>query len=159
MTIMNSVFVTIYFFEWRWLIDFLAKVVLTSCHYSLVFLSNRSKLTSETKKIRSVGTFVKKTTTTTSTTKFWKWEQKTIKVGRTPIWGYLEFICYIIVWNIWKLKKFLLCAFGFANLDICWSQLMAVFILVCCTLFELFFWTTATTNLIRIFDWSSTSDF
>ena len=33
-------------------------------------------------------------------------------------WGYLEFICYIIVWNIWKLKKFLMCAFGFANLDI-----------------------------------------
>ena len=101
----------------------------------------------------------KTTTTTTSTTKFWKWEQKTIKVGRTPIWGYLEFICYIIVWNIWKLKKFLLCAFGFANLDICWSWLMAVFILVCCTVFELFFWTTATTNLIRTFGWSSTLDF
>ena len=95
------------------------------------------------KKIRSIGTFAKKKTTTTSTTKFWKWEQKG--------WGYLEFICYIIVWNIWKLKKFLLCVFGFANLDICWSWLMAVFILVCCTLFELFFWTTATTNLIRIF--------
>ena len=29
------------------------------------------------KKIRSIGTFVKKKTTTTSTTKFWKWEQKT----------------------------------------------------------------------------------
>ena len=57
---MNSVFVSIYFFKWRWLIDFLAKVVLTSCHYSLVFLSNRSKLKSETKKIRSIGTFVKK---------------------------------------------------------------------------------------------------
>ena len=27
---MNSIFVTIYFFEWRWLIDFLAKVDLTS---------------------------------------------------------------------------------------------------------------------------------
>ena len=76
---------------------------------------------------------------------------KDIKVGRTPIWGYLEFISYIIVRNIWKLKKFLSCAFGFANLDICWSRLMAVFILLCCTLFELFFWTTATTNLIRIF--------
>ena len=76
---------------------------------------------------------------------------KDIKVGRTPIWGYLEFISYIIVRNIWKVKKFLSCAFGFANLDICWSRLMAVFILLCCTLFELFFWTTATTNLIRIF--------
>ena len=59
---------------------------------------------------------------------------KDIKVGRTPIWAYLEFICYIIVWNIWKLKKFLMCTFGFANLDICWSRLMAVFILLCCTL-------------------------
>ena len=83
---------------------------------------------------------------------------KDIKVGRTPIWGYLEFISYIIVRNIWKLKKFLSCAFGFANLDICWSRLMAVFILLCCTLFELFFWTTATTNLIRIFGKSSTLD-
>ena len=83
---------------------------------------------------------------------------KDIKVGRTPIWGYLEFISYIIVRNIWKLKKFLSCAFGFANLDICWSWLMAVFILVCCTLFELFFWTTATTNLFRIFGKFSTLD-
>ena len=54
------------------------------------------------------------------------------------LWGYLEFICCIIVWNIWKLKKFLLCAFGFANLDICWSRLMAVFILLCCTLWIIF---------------------
>ena len=44
---------------------------------------------------------------------------KDIKVWRTPIWGYLEFISYIIVSNIWKLKTFLMCAFGFANLDIC----------------------------------------
>ena len=149
---MNSVFVTIYFFEWRWLIDFLAKVVLTSCHHSLVFLSNRSKLTSETKKkIRSIGTFAKKQRQQDQQLNF----ESENKRG----WSYLEFICYIIVWNIWKLKKFFLCVFGFANLDICWSWLMAVFILVCCTLFELFFWTTATTNLIRIFGWSSTLDF
>ena len=146
---MNSIFVTIYFFEWRWLIDFLAKVDLISCYYSSVFLSDQSKLKSEIKKMWSIGTFMKKI--------IWKWVRKT-KVGRTPIWGYLEFISYIIVRNIWKLKKFLLCAFGFANLDICWSRLMAVFILLCCTLFELFFWTTATTNLIRIFGKSSTLD-
>ena len=127
---MNSIFVTIYFFEWRWLIDFRAKVVLTSCHYSLVFLSNPSKLKSETKKIRSIGTlFCEKKK---------KWQLNNIKVGRTPIWGYLEFICYIIFWNIWKLKKFLMCAYGFANLDICWSRLMAVFILLCCTLWIIF---------------------
>ena len=63
------------------------------------------------KKIRSIGTFVKK--------KKKKRQLNNIKVGRTPIWGYLEFICYIIFWNIWKLKKFLMCAYGFANLDIC----------------------------------------
>ena len=77
------------------------------------------------KKIRSIGTSVKKKK---------KKLLNNIKVGRTPIWGYLEFICYIIFWNIWKLKKFLMCAYGFANLDICWSRLMAVFILLCCTL-------------------------
>ena len=30
---------------------------------------------------------------------------KDIKVGRTQIWGYLEFIYYIIAWNIRKLKN------------------------------------------------------
>ena len=103
------------------------------------------------KKIRSIGTFAKKQRQQDQQLNF----ESENKRG----WSYLEFICYIIVWNIWKLKKFLLCVFGFANLDICWSWLMAVFILVCCTLFELFFWTTATTNLIRIFGWSSTLDF
>ena len=140
---MNSIFVIIYLFEWRWLIDFLAKVDLTSCYYSWVFLSNQSKLKSEIKKNVIKENIYEKNNLKVST--------KDIKVGRTPVWGYLEFISYIIVWNIWKLKKFLSCAFGFANLDICWSRLMAVFILLCCTLFELFFWTTATTNLIRIF--------
>ena len=140
---MNSIFVTIYFFEWRWLIDFLAKVDLISCYYSSVFLSDQSKLKSEIKKNVINRNIYEKNNLKVST--------KDIKVGRTPIWGYLEFISYIIVRNIWKLKKFLSCAFGFANLDICWSRLMAVFILLCCTLFELFFWTTATTNLIRIF--------
>ena len=57
---MNSIFVTIYFFEWRWLIDFLAKVDLTSCYYSSVFLSDQSKLKSEIKKMWSIGTFMKK---------------------------------------------------------------------------------------------------
>ena len=141
---MNSIFVTIYFFEWRWLIDFLAKVDLTSCYYSSVFLSDQSKLKSEIKKMWSIGTLIYEKNNL-------KVSMKDIKVGRTPILGYLEFISYIIVWNIWKLKKFLSCAFGFANWDICWSRLMAVFILLCYTLFELFFWTTATTNLIRIF--------
>ena len=150
---MNSVFVTICFFEWRWLIDFLAKVVLTSCHYSLVFLSNRSKLTSETKKKNKINRNI------CEKKQQQQHQQLNFESENKRGWSYLEFICYIIVWNIWKLKKFLLCAFGFANLDICWSCLMAVFILVCCTLFELFFWTTATTNLIRIFGWSSTLDF
>ena len=135
---MNSIFITIYFCEWRWLIDFVPKVDLTSCYYSSVFLSDQSKLKSEIKKCDQFK-------------KNLKVSMKDIKVGRTPIWGYPEFISHIIVWNIWKLKKFLSCAFGFANLDICWSWLMAVFILLCCTLFGLFFWTTATTNLIRIF--------
>ena len=49
-TVMNSIFVTIYFFEWRWLIDFLANLVLTSFYFSSVFLSIRSKLKSEIKK-------------------------------------------------------------------------------------------------------------
>ena len=114
-TIMNSIFVIIYFFEWRWRIDFLAKLVLTSCYFSLVFLSIRSKLKSEIKKMWSIGTLILKVS------------RKDKKVGRTQIWGYLEFMCYIIVWNIWKLtEKFLLCAFGFANLDICWSRLMGI---------------------------------
>ena len=57
-TVMNSIFVTIYFFEWRWLIDFLAKLVLTSCYFSSVFLSIRSKLKSEIKKLWSIGTLI-----------------------------------------------------------------------------------------------------
>ena len=76
-----------------------------------MFLSNQSKLKSEIKKNVIKENIYEKNNLKVST--------KDIKVGRTPVWGYLEFISYIIVWNIWKLKKFLSCAFGFANLDIC----------------------------------------
>ena len=77
---MNSVFVTIYFFEWRWLIDFPAKLVLKSCYYSLVFLSNRSKLKSEIKKMWSIGKFMKKKLTSES-------EYKRHKSGEKPNLG------------------------------------------------------------------------
>ena len=76
-----------------------------------MFLSDQSKLKSEIKKNVINRNIYEKNNLKVST--------KDIKVGRTPIWGYLEFISYIIVRNIWKLKKFLSCAFGFANLDIC----------------------------------------
>ena len=34
-----------------------------------------------------------------------KLSTKDIKVGRNPVWGYLEFKYYITVWNIRKLKN------------------------------------------------------
>ena len=45
------------------------------------------------KKIRSIGTFAKKKTTTRSTTKFWKWEQKGLGLARVHmLYNCLEYL-------------------------------------------------------------------
>ena len=127
---MNSIFVTILFFWMKMANRFSGKSSFNKLSLLIGVPLKSIQVKEWNKKIRSIGTFVKK--------KKKKRQLNNIKVGRTPIWGYLEFICYIIFWNIWKLKKFLMCAYGFANLDICWSRLMAVFILLCCTLWIIF---------------------
>ena len=81
------------------------------------------------KKIRSIGTFVKKKRQLN-----FESENKRHKSRENPNLGLPRVHMLYNCLEYLKLKKFLMCAFGFANLDICWSQLMAVFILLCYTL-------------------------
>ena len=95
----------------------------------LVFLSNRFKLKSEINKklIWSIGTLI-------------YGKKKQLNLPRV----------HEIVWNIWKLKKFFVCVW------ICRLRYLLISInghsYFSVALFELFFWKTATTNLIRIFN-------
>ena len=78
----------------------------------LVFLSNRFKLKSEINKNvinRNINLWIKKQLNLKVST-------KDIKVGRTPILRYLEFMKLS---GISGSSKNFLCVFGFADLDIC----------------------------------------
>ena len=104
----------------------------------LVFFSNRFKLKSEVNKNvinRNINLWKKKVTT------------KDIKVGRTPIWGYPEFMKLSGISG--SLKNFLcvwICRLRYLLISINGHSYFSV------ALFELFFRKTATTNLIRIFN-------
>ena len=112
----------------------------------LVFLSNRFKLKSEINKklMWSMGTLIygkKKQLNFES-------EYKGHKIGENP--NLVLPRVHEIVWNIWKLKNFFLCVW------ICRLRYLLISInghsYFSVALFELFFWKTATTNLIRIFN-------